>query len=130
MDAPALCRLTDTHDAIRLFAPLLAGSDAERLAVAYLRRGGVLVGVDRFDEGGHDHVGLPIRRIVAHALELEVLAIVLAHNHPSGNPAPTAADLSSTRALAQALKPLGIRIRDHLIRGGDRWESLRALGLV
>jgi DNA repair protein RadC len=130
MDVPPSGSLTSIDAAIRLFAPILADDETERLAVAYLRHGDVLAGVEQFGEGKRSSVGLPIRQIVFRALETEALAVVLAHNHPSGNPAPTSDDLASTRVLAQALKPLGIRIRDHLIRGGERWESLRALGLV
>ena len=123
-------RLTGLHAALELFRPLLAGCTRERLIVAHLLEDDVVAQVQPFAGGATDRIALPIRDIVTVALSAGSKAIVLAHNHPSGDTAPTPADLDGTRALALALKPLGIRVRDHLIFAGTGWESFRARGLL
>lgn len=122
--------LQGVEAAQRRFAPLLAERTTERLLVAYLGDANEFVRLDTFDDADAREIRLPLRAIVAQALRLGAHAIVLAHNHPSGDPRPTPADLDGTRALATTLKPLGIRVRDHMIFGGGQWVSLRELGLL
>ena len=78
----------------------------------------------------HDEIGFPLRTIIADALALESSGIVLAHNHPGGDPSPSRADINATRALADLAHPLGIRLHDHLIFARGDCRSLRALGLM
>lgn len=127
---PPIARLTDEMAAKRLFAPILSDAAVERLAVAYLAAAGEVSRLEVFDDDDARRITLPLRAIAKCALTLDALAVVLAHNHPSGDPQPTRADLDGTRALALTLKPLGIRVRDHLIYGGGRWASMRRLGLL
>lgn len=128
--SPPQARLDGAESARRLFEPLLADRPVERLLVAYLADENRLSRLDTFDEADDRQIGLPLRHIVAQSLHLRVRAVVLAHNHPSGDPRPTRADLDATRVLASTLKPLGIRVRDHLIYGGGAWASLRLMGLL
>ena len=128
--SPTQARLDGAESARRLFEPLLADRSVERLLVAYLADENRLSRLDTFDEADDRQIGLPLRHIVAQSLHLRVRAVVLAHNHPSCDPRPTRADLDATRVLASTLKPLGIRVRDHLIYGGGGWASLRLMGLL
>jgi DNA repair protein RadC len=81
-------------------------------------------------KGGAGDVELPIRRILSSALRLRARSIVLAHNHPSGDPAPSASDEAATRALATAAAGLDIGLHDHLIFAGGECSSFRSLGLL
>ena len=80
--------------------------------------------------GTVDQAPLYPREVVKRALELGASALVLVHNHPSGDPTPSKADIESTRQVAAALAQVSVRLHDHLIVGGDRLESLRELGVL
>ena len=116
-------------DAAALLAPLLEHRTGEGLSVLYLAGDRVLLGTG-FYEGGPDETQLPLRAIAAAALGLGAEALVIGHNHPSGDPAPSAADIAATRALAQTLRSLGIRLDDHLVFAGGNVASFRELGLL
>jgi DNA repair protein RadC len=70
------------------------------------------------------------RPIVIRALDLGADGIIVAHNHPAGNPAPSRADIDATRRLSKACDTIGIRLRDHLILSGGDWYSFRENGLL
>ncbi|MEO1168099.1 MAG: JAB domain-containing protein [Pseudomonadota bacterium] len=110
------------------FAPLVLGRDIEHAVVAHLDGDGRLVAISSA-EGNRDCIVLPFRQIVADALSHEGHAVLVAHNHPSGDPTPSEADIETTRKLADLLRPLSIRIYDHLIltSAGDS-TSFRKLG--
>ncbi len=71
-----------------------------------------------------------MREVVKRALELSATAIVLVHNHPSGDPAPSRTDIEMTKQIVAAAKPLGIAIHDHIIVGRDGHASFKALKLI
>ena len=71
-----------------------------------------------------------MREVVKRALELSATAIVLVHNHPSGDPTPSRADIEMTRQIVAAAKPLGVLVHDHIIVGKQGHASLRGLGLI
>jgi DNA repair protein RadC len=71
-----------------------------------------------------------VREVVKRALELSATAIVLVHNHPSGDPTPSRADIEMTRQIVAAAKPLGVLVHDHIIVGKQGHASLRGLGLI
>lgn len=130
MDRTCSERIESFESAQRLFAPFLSDCGKETLIVAHLRADHSVARLQPFDHGEPHRIELPIREIVGMALSEGSRAVVLAHNHPSGDAAPTPADLDGTRALAMALKPLGIRVRDHLIFAGRAWDSFRERGLL
>jgi DNA repair protein RadC len=68
--------------------------------------------------------------VVKRALELSATAIVLVHNHPSGDPTPSRADIEMTRQIVAAAKPLGVLVHDHIIVGKQGHASLKGLGLI
>ena len=76
-----------------------------------------------------NHVPLYPREVVRHALDCHASAVILAHNHPSGDPSPSVADIDSSRQIARALAAVDVALHDHLIVGENRIASLRALGL-
>jgi DNA repair protein RadC len=113
------------RDAERLLAPLFAGAEAEKLAILHLDGEQRAIAVDERTAGE-----LPLRAIVRAALERDSAGLVIAHNHPSGDPTPSADDIEATRALAEIAVRLGIRLHDHLIFAGGECTSFRALGLL
>ncbi|WP_066719081.1 JAB domain-containing protein [Sphingomonas pituitosa] len=100
----------------------------EIAAFAYLARDGRLLGMRHMQGARVDAVDVPIRRVVADALAFDAAAVLMAHNHPSGDPRPSAADRETTRRLLLALAPVGVRLIDHLVLAPGDTASFRALG--
>ena len=80
--------------------------------------------------GTVDHTPVYFREVVKRALELSATAIILVHNHPSGDPTPSRADIDMTKQITDAARPLGISLHDHIIVGRDGHASFRALRLI
>ena len=78
------------------------------------------------DENTHDYP----REVLKRSLELGATALILVHNHPSGDPSPSTADVQMTREIVQVAKPLGIAVHDHIIVGKAGHASLKALRLM
>lgn len=108
----------------------MARAPAVEFRVLFLDRKNVLVADEVQSRGTVDHTPVYPREIVKRALELSASAIILVHNHPSGDPTPSKADIAMTRELAQAAKALGIAIHDHLVIGRDGHASFNSLGLL
>lgn len=121
-------RITDLAAARALFAPL-AGAGVEVVAFAYLDPEWRLLGL-RHASGGGDNVTPPMRAVAADALVLDAAAVLMAHNHPSGDARPSAADRVLTRRLARALDAFGITLLDHVVLAGEAVISFRALRLL
>lgn len=117
------------HDAAELIAPRFERAELEKLVVVHLDRERRLLRLTEL-EGCTVEVALPIRVIIATALDCDAAGLVLAHNHPSGDPTPSAADRAATRRLADVASPLGIAIHDHLVFAGSECCSFRAMGLL
>jgi DNA repair protein RadC len=96
----------------------------------FLDRKNVLIKHERQQRGTIDHTPVYPREVVKRALELNATALILVHNHPSGDPTPSKADIAVTRDIINAAKPLGVTVHDHLIIGRGRHTSLRDLGLL
>lgn len=122
-------RLADPAAAGALFAGL-ADEPAEVIAAAYLDGSQCVLGLRQTRSGAVDRLMLPIRDIAADALAFGAVAVVIAHNHPSGDPTPSTADREATRLLARALAALDMRLVDHLIVARRGITSFRRLGLL
>jgi DNA repair protein RadC len=127
LEAPP--RLADAAAARALFA-CLADEPTEVIAFAYLDDDQGVLGMRHARSGSVDRLVLPIREIARDALAFGAEAVVMAHNHPSGDPEPSAADRDATRLLARALATLDIRLVDHLIVASGGFTSFRRLGLL
>ena len=77
-----------------------------------------------------DQAAIYTRQVIKRALDLGATSLILVHNHPSGSPKPSRADIAITNRIAEAGRHLGIVVHDHVIIGGDSHVSLRAKGLI
>ena len=102
----------------------------EQVRVLYLDRKNQLILDEVTNHGTIDHAPVYPREIVRRALELSASSVILVHNHPSGDPTPSKADIDITQAVVAAGKPLGISVHDHLIVGRDGVVSFKAKGLM
>ena len=101
----------------------------ERFRVLHLNTRNMLIRDEVMDEGTIDNTTVHVREVIRRCLELGSAAIILVHNHPSGNPGPSKADIDITRALHDTAQRLGIALHDHLIIGTQGHVSLKAKGL-
>ena len=102
----------------------------ERFRVLHLNTRNMLIRDEVMSEGSIDQAAVYVREVIRRAIDLGSAAVILVHNHPSGDPAPSRADIEITRAIAAAAKGLGIALHDHLIIGRGGHVSLRAQGLI
>ena len=122
-------RIADRGAASDLFAPL-ADEQVEVVAIVYLDRDQRVLGMRHARSSSNSVLDLPIRAIAADALAFDAAGVVMAHNHPSGDPTPSVADRDATRRLARALQVLDVRLLDHLVVARGGIASFRALGLL
>lgn len=108
----------------------MAHRAVERVRVLHLNSKNMLIRDELVSEGSIDQAAVHVREVIKRALELNSAALIIVHNHPSGDPQPSRQDIALTRELVAAAKPLGISIHDHIVVGGDKQASLRALGLI
>ena len=120
--------ILDAADAHTLFAPL-ATAPVEVVGVAYLDPKWRLLAL-RHIAGQRGRVEPSMRAIVRDALAFDAVALIVAHNHPSGDPEPSAEDIAFTRACARTLHAIDVNLSDHLILAGPRWTSFRDRGLL
>lgn len=109
---------------------VMSHADREHFRILFLDRKNVLIADEEQAQGTIDHVPVYPREVVRRALELGASALILVHNHPSGDPTPSTADIDMTRQIAQACSVLGITLHDHLIIGKSREVSLRSERLL
>ena len=102
----------------------------EQVRVLYLDRKNTLIADEAQGEGTVDHVPVYPREIAKRALALGASALILVHNHPSGDPTPSEEDIRMTQTIDMALQTLGITLHDHLIIGKSAELSFRAEGLL
>jgi DNA repair protein RadC len=102
----------------------------ERFRVLHLNTRNMLIRDEVMSEGSIDQAAVHVREVIRRAIDFGSAAIILVHNHPSGDPSPSRADIAVTRDIIDAGKPLGIAVHDHLIIGTGGHVSLRAQGLI
>jgi len=106
----------------------MAHRETEQFRILFLDRKNVLIADEEQAKGTVDHVPVYPREVVKRALELNASALILVHNHPSGDPTPSQADISMTLQVQEAAQVLGITLHDHLIIGKSREVSFRSQG--
>lgn len=108
----------------------MAFAEREELRLLFLDKKNGLIADEVQQTGTVDHTPVYPREIVRRAIELSATALILVHNHPSGDPAPSQADIKMTAEVAAIAKPLGIALHDHLIIGRSGHASFKGLGLL
>ena len=108
---------------------VLAHEPREQFRVLFLDRKNQLIADEVMNRGTIDHAPVYPREVVRRALELAASGLILIHNHPSGDPTPSHADVEMTRLVVEAARALGLAVHDHLVVGRDGVASLKALGL-
>ncbi len=108
----------------------MAFDDTEQFRILFLDKRNHLIADEMQQKGTVDHTPVYPREVVKRALELSATAIILVHNHPSGDPTPSRSDIVMTEAIVDVAKPLGILVHDHIIVGKDGHASLKNLKLI
>lgn len=108
----------------------MAHGEIEQFRILFLDRKNVLIADEQQARGTVDHVPVYPREVVKRALELNASALILVHNHPSGDPTPSEADITMTAQVQDAAQVFGITLHDHLIIGKERELSFRAAGYL
>jgi DNA repair protein RadC len=123
--------IISSWSALLAYAKLtMGGASREQFRVLYLDKKNRLMLDEVMQTGTVDHAPVYPREVARRALEVECSAVILLHNHPSGDPAPSGADCSMTRQIVDALRVFGIAVHDHLVVGRDGVASFKALGLI
>ena len=107
----------------------LAHEPREQFRVIFLDRKNQLIADEVMNRGTVDHAPVYPREVMRRALELSASSLILVHNHPSGDPTPSGADVEMTKQVVEAGRSLRISVHDHLVVGRDGVASLKALGL-
>ncbi len=115
-----------TADLAALVAPQLRGLRRERMLVVVCNNANRVLAVERVSDGAADRSLLPVREVLVTVLRRDGQAFGLAHNHPSGDPAPSATDVTSTARVAQAADALGLRFLEHVIIAGSHWQRVHS----
>lgn len=108
----------------------MAHEGIERVRILFLNAKNVLIRDEPMWEGSVDESAVHIREVMRRALDLHASALIIVHNHPSGDPAPSQQDIRLTRDLAEAGRHLNVTLHDHIIIGANGHASLRAMGLI
>ena len=110
------------------YCALSIRGDVERFHALYLDRRNRLISDECLAIGTIDHVPVYPREALRRCLALNASALIIVHNHPAGDPEPSAADLAMTKEIRNACASLGVMLHDHIITGAGREISLRARG--
>ncbi|MCX7321960.1 MAG: DNA repair protein RadC [Hyphomicrobiales bacterium] len=108
----------------------MAFADKEQFRIIFLDKRNQLIADEVQQVGTVDHTPVYPREVVKRALELSATAIIMVHNHPSGDPTPSQADIQMTKAVIEVSKPLGISVHDHIIVGKHGHASLKGMKLI
>lgn len=124
---PALSSWNGVLDYLRLVQGF---ETREQFRILFLDKKNQLIADEVQGRGTVDHTPVYVREVVKRALELSASAIILVHNHPSGDPTPSRADIDMTKQIIDASRPLGVAVHDHIIVGRNGHASLKALRLI
>lgn len=108
----------------------MAFAEREQLRVLFLDKRNQLIADEVQQVGTVDHTPVYPREVVKRALELSATAVIIVHNHPSGDPTPSHADIQMTQSIVDIAKPLGISVHDHIIVAKQGHASLKGLKLI
>jgi DNA repair protein RadC len=108
----------------------MAFAEKEQFRLLFLDKRNALIADEVQQSGTVDHTPVYPREVVKRALELSASAVILVHNHPSGDPTPSSTDVKMTRDIIEVAKPLGIIVHDHIIVGREGHASLKGLRLI
>lgn len=108
----------------------MAFHNKEQFRILFLNRKNVLIADELQQEGTIDHTPVYPREVIKRALELGASALILVHNHPSGDPTPSRDDIEMTKEIDEAGKKLGVTMHDHVIVAKGSYSSFKALGLL
>ena len=126
LDSPVV----STEDAYRLFEPRLRDASFEELHALYLDRRRRPLGLRKLTSGSDQFTVVDARQIYRIGISVGAAALILAHNHPSGDPTPSVQDCDVTRRVASAGQAIGISLLDHLVLGDQTYTSMAQRGLV
>lgn len=108
----------------------MAFADKEQFRILFLDKRNQLIADEVQQIGTVDHTPVYPREVIKRALELSATAIIMVHNHPSGDPTPSQADIQMTKAVIEVSKPLGIAVHDHIIVGKHGHVSLKGMKVI
>ncbi|MFO1184176.1 MAG: DNA repair protein RadC [Bauldia sp.] len=127
---PKRAPLNSWDDVVGYCRTVMARETREQFRVLFLDKKNALIADEVQQVGTVDHTPVYPREVVKRALELSASAVILVHNHPSGDPTPSRADIDMTRTIVDAAAPLGIIVHDHIVVGRNGHASLRSLKLL
>lgn len=122
--------LSSFADVVDYCRTAMAYAQREEFRILFLDKRNALIADEVQGVGTVDHTPVYPREVVRRALELGASALILAHNHPSGDPTPSAADIRMTKDIVAIAQPFGIAVHDHLIVGREGQTSFRGLKLI
>jgi DNA repair protein RadC len=122
--------LSSWNDVVDYCRTSMAFADKERFRILFLDKRNQLIADEVQQTGTVDHTPVYPREVIKRALELSATAMILVHNHPSGDPTPSSADIQMTRAIIDIAAPLGISVHDHIIVGKNGHASMKGLKLI
>src|SRR6195952_2512752 len=122
--------LSSWNDVIGYCRSGMAFADKEQFRLLFLDKRNQLIADEVQQTGTVDHTPVYPREVIKRALELSATALILVHNHPSGDPTPSQADIQMTKAIVDIATPLGISVHDHIIVGKNGHASLKGLKLI
>jgi DNA repair protein RadC len=122
--------LSSWNDVIDYCRTAMAFADKEQFRILFLDKRNQLISDEVQQTGTVDHTPVYPREVIKRALELSATAVILVHNHPSGDPTPSQADIQMTKAIIDIAGPLGIAIHDHIIVGKNGHASLKGMKLI
>ncbi len=122
--------LSSWNDVIDYCRTSMAFADKEQFRILFLDKRNQLISDEVQQTGTVDHTPVYPREVIKRALELSATALILVHNHPSGDPTPSSADIQMTKAIVDIAAPLGISVHDHIIVGRNGHASLKGLRLI